>query len=43
MMTLDAGRASWTEVRGEVARKAGVRFHYTVAPRGMVTGTEGVA
>jgi len=37
MMTLDAARASWTEVLDEFARKAGVRFHYTVAPLGMVT------
>jgi len=36
-MTLDAARASWTEVLDEFARKAGVRFHYTVAPLGMVT------
>jgi len=37
MMTLDAARASWTEVLDEFARKSGVRFHYTVAPLGMVT------
>lgn len=36
-MTLDAARASWTEVLDEFARKAGVRFHYAVAPLGMVT------
>lgn len=37
MMTLDAARASWAEVLDEFARKAGIRFHYTVAPLGMVT------
>jgi hypothetical protein len=38
MMTLDVARASWTEVLDEFA-KAGVRFHYTVAPLGMVTAS----
>jgi len=37
MMTLDVARASWTEVLDEFAGKAGLRFHYTVAPLGMVT------
>jgi hypothetical protein len=36
-MTVDAARASWTEVLDEFARKAGVRFHYIVAPLGRVT------
>lgn len=36
-MTLDLTRAPWTEVLGEIARKTGIRFHYALAPQGVVT------
>ncbi|MGH8534584.1 MAG: HEAT repeat domain-containing protein [Gammaproteobacteria bacterium] len=34
---MDVTRAPWTEVLGEIARQTGIRFHYAIAPQGLVT------